>query len=281
MIALPCNVAHLAGSLRWSFLVPVMMCLSRGVLADSSTALTVAPDLPVICTDRPTKANYACAVEAGHFQYEADLVISSTLDAPSGRVTTWLIGNPTLKYGIGQGIDLEASVTALEIVHTPGRTVSGQGDLYLRVKDEFINTAGGVTQMAIIPFVKAPTAASGLGNGAVEGGAIAPLNVKLSDTLTLTTAPELDLNAHVQGSGHHLNTAQLINIAYAWTPRLTLYGELWADWDFDPGGMIHQSSFDGAITYLLTAYLQLDAGFDIGLNRSTATQLYLGISQKF
>jgi hypothetical protein len=258
-----------------------MMSLSRGVLADSSTALPVAPDLPAICTDRPTKANYACAVEAGHFQYEADIVSSSILDAPSGRVTTWLIGNPTLKYGIGQGIDLEASIAALEIVHIPGRTVSGQGDLYLRVKDEFINTAGGVTQMAIIPYIKAPTAPSGLGNGSVEGGAIAPLNVKLSDTLTLTTAPELDLNANAQGSGHHLNTAQLINIAYAWTPRLTLYGELWADWDFDPRGMIHQSSVDGAITYLMTSYLQLDAGFDIGLNRSTVTQLYLGISQKF
>lgn len=47
-------------------------------------------------------------------------------------------------------------------------------------------------QATILPYIKAPTAPTGVGNGAVEGGFILPVNYKLSDNPTLTTMPELD-----------------------------------------------------------------------------------------
>jgi hypothetical protein len=139
-----------------------------------------------------------------------------------------------------------------------------------------------VLQASVIPYVKAPTARVGVGNGAVEGGALVPINYKLNSLLTLTTVPEFDAYKDSNGAGHHLNTVQLLNLAIALPRAFTLYGELWSDWNWDPAGTIQQRSTDFALTYGATAYLQLDAGVNLGLNRATPrTQGYLGLSQKF
>ena len=42
-----------------------------------SAATDAEPALSSICTDRPTKSNYACTVDEGHFQYEADVANGS------------------------------------------------------------------------------------------------------------------------------------------------------------------------------------------------------------
>jgi hypothetical protein len=44
----------------------------------------------------------------------------------------------------------------------------------------------------LIPFFKAPSAAPGLGNGLVEGGLIAPLQINLPQDFTLILQTELD-----------------------------------------------------------------------------------------
>jgi hypothetical protein len=130
--------------------------------------------------------------------------------------------------------------------------------------------------------VKAPTARLGIGNGAVEGGALMPVSYKINDKLTLTSVPELDLFKDTLTNGRHTNTAQLLNLAYSLPANVTAYAEVWGDWNFDPAGTIRQSSADVAATWGATKYLQFDAGLNFGLNRQTpGVQAYVGISQKF
>ena len=43
--------------------------------------------------------------------------------------------------------------------------------------------------MALVPFVKVPSAAPGLGNGAVEGGVALPTQINLAAGLIGTTIP--------------------------------------------------------------------------------------------
>ena len=94
--------------------------------------------------------------------------------------------------------------------------------------------------------------------------------------------PEVDAFKDSTGDGRHLNTAQLVNIGYSLPNNVTLYGELWGDWNFDPMRSIKQVSADIAVAWGFTKYLQFDAGLNFGLNRSTpALQPYFGISQKF
>jgi hypothetical protein len=253
---------------------------ARAQVADPGAS--TAPALPAICTDRPTKSNYACTVEAGHFQYEADAANGTFLKQNGVSTDTWLVINPTLKYGVTSNIDVEANVSPFESVRTAGHTETGVSDLYLRVKYEFLNLAGGAIQSTILPYVKAPTARLGIGNGAVEGGTLFPTNFKLNSILTLTTVPEIDIYKNAANTGRHLNTAQLINLGISMPRNFTLYGEVWGDWNFDPSGHIQQTSADAALAYGVTQYLQLDVGANFGLNRATpGLQAYVGVSQKF
>ncbi len=246
-----------------------------------------ADQLSAVCTDRPTKSNYACTVDAGHFQYESDLVNGSFLRLNGVATDTYLVVNPTLKYGVSSNIDVEANVSPAEIVRThdkdgDSRTIAGVSDLYLRLKYNFLNVQGGNLQASILPYIKVPTARPGIGDGVVEGGLILPVNYKLNSFLTLSTVPEVDFYKDSVGGGRHANTAQLINLGINLPKNFTFYGELWGDWNFDPAGTIKQYSADTAIAYGVTPYLQLDAGVNFGLNRYTpGVQAYVGMSQKF
>ncbi|MBE7218605.1 MAG: transporter [Caulobacteraceae bacterium] len=253
----------------------------------AADAQAASADLPAICTDRPTKSNAACTVDAGHFQYESDVFNGSFLRLGGVTTDTYLVTNPTLKYGLSKTVDIEANIAPYEVVRTHdkfggGDTLGGVGDLYLRLKWNAYTSADGKLSFALLPYIKAPTARLGVGDGAVEGGMILPVNYKLTDKITLTTAPEVDAFKDSVGDGRHLNTAQLINVGYSLPHNVTIYGELWGDWNYDPVRTVRQYSADTAVAWGLTKYLQVDAGLNFGLNRYTpGVQAYFGVSQKF
>ncbi|HEY5289871.1 MAG TPA: transporter [Caulobacteraceae bacterium] len=238
-----------------------------------------------ICADRPTKSNGPCTVDVGHFQVEADLVNATFMNVSGASSDTWLLFNPTLKYGLTPKLDIEVNFDPLEIVRTrdgkgASNSQTGVSDLYFRLKYEFLNTPG--VQAALIPYVKAPTARAGLGNGAWEGGLIAPVNVKLSSTLNLTAQPEADDLENAANDGHHLAFSQDLNLGLSLPHNVTLFGELWAQWDFDPTGEVRQYSADVAAAVVLGRDTQLDAGVNFGLNRATpGVAPYIGISHRF
>jgi hypothetical protein len=242
--------------------------------------------LSPICTDRPTKSNSACTVDAGHFQYESDIFNSGFLRLDGVTTDTTYLTDPTFQYGLTSDTDIEANISPAGIVRARKgdhqTIIAGVGDLYLRFKYQFINVEDGTLQGTILPYVKIPTARLGIGDGAVEGGLIVPMNYKFNDVLTLTIDPEVDELKDAVSAGHHLNTMQLVNLAVSLPKHLTLYGELWGDWNFDPTGVVRQYSADTAAAYAVNPRLQLDVGVNVGLNRYTpGAQVYIGISQKF
>lgn len=246
-----------------------------------------AEELSSICTDRPTKSNATCVVDAGHFQYETDFLNATRFDLNGSRTDTVLLTNPTLKYGIAKDVDVEVNVAPWVILNSRDNTgakstLRGVGDAYLRVKWNFLNSADSKLSVALLPYVKVPTAKRGIGNDAVEGGALLPISYKLTEEITLTTVPEFDALKDSAGSGRHLNTAQLINIGYSLPNNVTVYAELWGNWNFDPVTTVRQYSADVAVAWGLSKSLQLDAGVNLGLNRNTpSAQAYFGVSQKF
>jgi len=237
-----------------------------------------------ICADRPTKSNNACTVDAGTWQIETDL-FNAMLDR-SGDVTTdtWMITNPTLKYGLAPAFDFEAGMVPYEIVRTHDasgtHTLDGIGDLFLRVKYEMAPDTP--VQAAVEPYVKLPTARDGIGNGAVEAGVSTPVNVTLSELWSPGFSPEFDALKDAKGEGRHFNTSQTVVVGYAFPGDVTLNAEVWGDWNADPSGTVSQYSLDFAAAKLLTKILQIDGGVNFGLNRETPdVQLYAGLSTKF
>lgn len=253
----------------------------------AAASAQASAELSAICTDRPTRSSAACTVEQGHFQYETDLFNGAFMRQGGVTTDTYLATSPTLKYGLTKTVDIEVNIAPYEVVRTHdefggGDTLGGVGDLYLRVKWNAYTSADGKLSFALLPYIKAPTARRGIGDGAVEGGVILPINYKLTDKITLTTAPEFDAYKDSVGAGRHLNTAQLINVGYSLPHSVTVYGEIYGDWNHDPVRTIRQYSADAAVAWGLSKYLQVDAGLNFGLNRYTpGVQAYFGVSQKF
>lgn len=114
-----------------------------------------------ICTDRPTKSNFACTVPKGLIQIEADGF--NWLQSSSGgtRTDQLLFTNPTFKYGVSDSSDVQLNWAPFTTVRTrdaAGRvtTLSGVGDVTVRFKQR-LTSADGAFQLAILPFVKLPT----------------------------------------------------------------------------------------------------------------------------
>jgi hypothetical protein len=238
-----------------------------------------------ICTDRPTKANATCTVPAGQFQLEANAFGWSLTEAADARTELMSAGSSTLKIGLTARSDLQIAFTPYlqQTVKQSGESdrLSGFGDMVLRYKHRLTVDAAPV-QVAVIPFVKLPTAAAGLGNDRVEGGLAIPVSFALAGPVTMTLGPEADLLADGDGRGRHPAIVNLVNVAAPLAPRLTLVGEFWTNFNFDPSGTVKQASADVAVTYLASAGLQLDAGANAGLTRQTADiELYAGMSVRF
>ena len=226
-------------------------------------------------------------VDAGHFQYESDLVSFTHQVVGSARVNTILVPNPTFKVGVTNNVDLEVNVPFAG-VHTfgstgaPSSSLWGIGDTLARAKINLWGNDGGDSAAALIPFVKAPSAPIGIGNGAVEEGLIAPLSLSLPNSFTLLLVPEVDALKNSADNGRHGNFIFDINLSREVIKNLTAYVELWSDYNDDPLQKTTQLSFDAAVSWIVIPNVQLDVGANFGLTSATpALQVYAGLSQRF
>jgi hypothetical protein len=238
-------------------------------------------------TDRPTKANIPYTVDAGHFQYETDLVNYAHQVVGSVRTETLLVPNPTFKVGLTNNTDLEVNVPFAG-VHTfgssttPSSTLWGIGDTFVRSKINLWGNDGGDTAAALIPYVKAPSAPIGIGNGAVEGGLFGPLALTLPNNFTLLLVPEIDALKNNVDNGRHGNFVFDVNVSREVIKNVTAYVELWSDYNNDPLSKTTQMSFDTALSWIVIPNVQLDVGANFGLTSATpAVQVYAGLSQRF
>lgn len=233
-------------------------------------------------TDRPTRSNVPVTVDAGHVQYETDLV--NYVHSNVGGVSTRLYAafDPVLKLGVTNWADIEVQYGGYNWLdgNRSGISARGSGDLTLRAKINLFGNEGGPA-MALIPYVKFPTAVREVGNGHTEGGVIVPISVPAPFGFTVLVVPEVDVLKNGGDAGRHFNFTQLINLSHAIGPKVTVYGELYSAIGTDR----HSPpvyTFDAAVAYELTSSFELDVGTNIGLNRNAPNlQLYTGVSQRF
>jgi hypothetical protein len=204
-------------------------------------------------------------------------------------INTYLYTNPTLKLGLTNRIELELGLAPAETVAVKGalgkQSLTGIGDLFVRTKVNLAGPEGGDFQATLMPYVKIPTAKFGIGNKAVEGGAIAPISFALPHDFTLLFDPEIDILRNAANAGRHANFQIPVNLSRPLSGTLTLYAELWGQVSNDPTAAATQASLDLALAWVVWTdlpNLQFDIGSNIGLTSATPRiQAYLGISQRF
>ncbi|MGD0193023.1 MAG: transporter [Rhizomicrobium sp.] len=239
-----------------------------------------------LCSDRPTKSTYPCTVDIDRWQIESGFIdYSGQIDAGM-KTDTLEIAGTTAKLGVASDGDVEFSFTPYENVQQISPkghdTVSGFGDLYFRYKRAIIQDSDSTVGFALEPYIKIPTASPGLGDGAVEVGAVAPVTLALPLGLSLTTDPEIDILKDKGGSGYHPGVTNLINLGRQITPEISGAVEFWTVEDLDPAAGTRQTSFDFGLAWLTRRELQFDVGVNFGMNAATPRlQIYNGISFKY
>ena len=250
-------------------------------------AAAVPPsDVPALCTDRPTKATSACTVPKGMVQIESDLINFTRLEVGGVKVDTVLYTSPTIKYGISDSTDIEASITPYETIRVHGggfgsSSIGGIGDLYLKIKQRLTDPSAN-NQLALLPYIKIPTAKLGIGNRKVEGGLIGTGQFGLGGGFSLTASPEIDLLADGDLHGRHVQLVGALSLGKALTSSVSASVEVWTAQNFDPAGTVHQYSIDGGLAWVARPNLQFDVGANFGLNQATPdVQVYAGVSTRF
>ncbi len=255
------------------------------LVAVPSAASAKAQEQPPICTDRPAKANATCTVPDNSWQLESTLASWSLAKVDGTRTDTWQVGGSVVKFGLSDRSDLQVAIVPyVGLRSRMGGSVdrvSGIGDVTVRYKRRLTGESAQV-QVALIPFVKLPTAKRGIGNRKVEGGLALPIGISTGTAITVTLGPELDLIADSDGDGHHPQLVNLVNLSAPIAPRLTIAGEVWTATNFDPAGSMTSASADAALAYAVSRTLQVDIGANLGLTRnSPRAEVYGGASIRF
>jgi hypothetical protein len=271
----------------------LLMCAVRAIADDVApdhsdyTLFNPTPDVDLrnFSTDRPPKANSPYTVDAGHFQYETDLGVLA--DGNTGGIKTqdWTVFDPTLKMGLTNTIDAELQVTPYASASTKSAAattaVSGIGDTYARLKINVLGDDQGPSAVALLPYIKFPTAQSRLGNGKIEAGVILPVSFSVPGGFTLIVMPEGDYLKDSGDDRYHGAFDFLINLSHSLNKRWTFYSEVFTTQSFQAGQRPFYT-LDEALTFALTANIQVDFGGNFSLSRVTPkSELYAGLSQRF
>jgi hypothetical protein len=227
-----------------------------------------------LSADRPDFTESPYTVDAGHFQIEADLFNYTRDRDRSGsrnvKFEAYSVGSLNLKAGLLNNVDLQLIVDSYvherveDRVASTRDSASGFGDVQTRLKINLWGNDEGTTAFGIMPFVKFPTAGSGLGNDSVEGGLILPFAAGLPAGWNLGVMAEFDFLRDEIGSGYHTEFVQTVAAGRDIAGNLGGYLEFISifgsrsdsDWRALAGlGLV----------YGWTENLVLDAGVNIGL----------------
>jgi hypothetical protein len=237
--------------------------------------------------DRPAKGFSVRTIDAGHFELEMD-TFSYTYSKYLG-VTTRSVQtiDPTFKMGITNWADLEIQFNGLQASRSfdsqsGALEAYGFGDILLRTKMNLIGNDSGAVGLAIIPYVKLPSSAPMISNGAVEGGLIAPLALRLPQDYLVTLMTEVDALKDTENR-REANFVNLVGVSHpipgieGANATIELYSAVGSD---RSAPAIY--TFDLGTNFRISQHMILDIGLNLGLNNAAPkVQIYTGISARF
>lgn len=232
--------------------------------------------------DRPDIAESPYTVDAGHFQFETDMV-SLSQDTTAGiKTQSWVLNSLVAKAGLGIDTDIQVGVETYKIVKrtTGGATIfneSGIGDVIVRLKRNLFGNDRGEWALALLPFVKIPTQSVRLGTSHWEGGLLLPISASFkSIALSLTVGPEIRRSA--TATEPHAEFLTALSFQVAILSHLDAFAEMISRASGEAGGGWMPTA-GGGIIYTLTRNFALDAGARAGLNDAAdSLTVYSGLT---
>ena len=255
----------------------------------AALALATSPALARdYCPDRPGIDTPPCTIEPGKLSVETaigDWTHDHDADAIEDTV---LIGDLALRYGIADHAELRFGWTAFGHDRTRDRAsgmvdnLSGTGDVTLGIKRNLIDPTGKQLSIALLPQVSLPTGGRAIGAGDWGAGMLVPVNLPLSDAISLIATPEIDAAVDEDRHGRHLAYGTAAGVQIAATKNLNIALEGSVIRDDDPEGHETQALFGASAGLMLGEDTQIDFGTQIALNHNTPdSEIYFGLSRRF
>lgn len=254
------------------------------------TLLNPTPDdqMRKFAPDRPTKGFSVRTVDAGHVEVEMDS-FNETYTRYLGVITHSIQTlDPNIRIGLTNSTEFEIQFNGLQSSRSENESGAlvaqgtGFGDVVLRTKMNLFGNDDGPVGLAIIPYLKVPSSAPVISNGAVEGGLIVPLALRLPQDYLVTLMTEVD--ALKDDLNHReANFVNLVGVSHpipgieGANAMVELFSSVGADRATSP---IY--TFDLGMNFRLDKHTFLDFGLNLGLNSAAPkVQVYTGISARF
>lgn len=235
-------------------------------------------------TDRPDVTESPFTIDAGHIQYEADLL---RLEREKGEFTdqhNLLLNQGNLKIGITRSTAIQfgfqSFVNQKEKNLQTNQTTSshGVGDINIRIKQNIIGNDGGNIVLAILPYIKFPTAKY-TDDTKYEGGIIVPMQFKLPGEWTLGTQVEADRLKDSEGEKMHSELLQSLTISHELFSHVDGIAETYYRYNFKER---HWANFlNAALQLELSKNFKMDAGFNYGLQDDAEKNYFIGTAFRF
>jgi hypothetical protein len=214
-------------------------------------------------------------VDAGHFQFESEIA-AWTRDG--GDFTEYSLGELNAKYGLNASTDLQMVLPFYTHVRDGDE---GFGDIQLRLKRNLWGNDEGSTALAVMPYVKLPTARGDLGNDDFEGGLIVPYGFDGPADWSCAVMGELDLASDEDSGGYNLFPLVSATASHDLTECTAVFFEIVGIFSPETSDE-HEAYFNFGMTWAVSDTIQLDGGVRVGLtNAATDFSPFLGLSTKF
>jgi hypothetical protein len=246
------------------------VALAWGCLTEGSLAVRPRP----LSTDRPDTTESPQTVDEGCFQFEME-VASWSEDRAERELT---VAELNAKWGLSSSSDLQLVIPFYK------RVVGGDegvGDLELRLKYNLWGNDEGATALAVMPFVKLPTANGDLGDGLVEGGVMVPYGFEGPAGWDCGVMVEADLTAGNRRGSYALFFLTSATASHTLSENSSVFVE-WVNGLGTDGSSSWEVYFNTGLTWAASPDLQIDCGIRVGLTAATPDWVpFVGVSTRF
>jgi hypothetical protein len=223
-----------------------------------------AADGDALDPDRPDLSFSAKTVGAGHVQLETGMLFERTRTAaePTERR---LSAETTLRIGVGDRF--EVRVDGEPIVRLRGaEDATDVGDFRLGAKWRFLDAAQGAARpaLALLPFVKLPTAPTPVGTGKPDYGLLLLASFELPADFALDANAGVTAIGQTRPSGHLVQALVSASLSRKLGAALTSFGEIFYASREEWSGR-DQVGVDAGITWTVLPNLALDAAVGTSL----------------
>jgi hypothetical protein len=231
--------------------------------------------------DRPGITESPFTVDAGHFQYEADLFSLEKQNMETQVERTILINHFNIKAGLTSSTALQLGYESFgtqqdrDVASGAKTTSHGAGNINVRIKQNLVGNDAGNFTMALLPYINIPTSTYD-DEARFEEGFIVPMQYKFPGEWELGMQLEADRLKDAEANGLHTEFLQSLSLTHELIKDLDGIAETHYTYNFKEKSWAN--FLDAALQYGLSKNFMVDAGLNYGLQHDAEKRYYVGLA---